>query len=231
MSGPEQTRRGGRRGNQDRGGNGPLGHAAYVNLKNPFTPQQGFSDDQIAAMHDTALRVLEELGIRVLLDEGRSIFRAGGALVDESTQMVRIGRDMVQAALASAPRSIRLRAANPAREQDFAAGSTLFMAGAGCPNVFDATRGRRPGSKRDYIETLRLQQSFDVIHMHGPSAEPQDVAVNLRHYTLMEEQLSNCDKPLFVYARGRGQVDEAFQMIRLAYGLDEDSFANNVWVD
>ena len=34
-------------------------------------------------MHDTALRVLEELGLRVLLDEGRAIFRAGGALVDE----------------------------------------------------------------------------------------------------------------------------------------------------
>src|SRR3989338_713234 len=229
MSAPEQGRRGGRRGNQDRGGANPALHAAYINLKNPFTPQQGFSDDQIAAMHDTALRVLEELGIRVLLDEGRAIFRTGGALVDEDSQMVRIGRDMVEAALASAPRSIRLRAANPAREQDFAAGSTLFMAGAGCQNVFDATRGRRPGSKRDYIETLRLQQSFDVIHMHGPSAEPQGVAGDLRGSTLMEEQLSNCDKPLFVYARGRGQVDEAFQMIRLAYGLDEDSFLNNVW--
>ena len=65
--------------------------------------------------------------------------------------------------------------------------------------------------------------------MHGPSAEPQDVAVNVRHYTLMEEQLANCDKPMFVYARGRRQVAEAFEMIRIARGLDEAGFTDGVW--
>lgn len=203
--------------------------AGYSQLRHPFAPQGAFSDDEIANMHDTALKVLENLGIRILLPEARDILRAGGALVDDDTQMVRIGRDMVTAALATAPRSIRLRAADPAHEQDFAAGSLLFMAGSGCPNVTDRTRGRRPGSRESFVETLRLQQSFDVIHMHGPSAEPQDVPIHLRHYALMQEQLTNCTKPLFVYARGRGQVEESFEMIRLAHGLDEAGFRNGVW--
>jgi len=203
--------------------------AGYSQLRHPFAPQGAFSDDEIANMHDTALKVLENLGIRILLPEARDILRAGGALVDDDSQIVRIGRDMVAAALATAPRSIRLRAADPAHEQDFAAGSLLFMAGSGCPNVTDRSRGRRPGSRESFVETLRLQQSFDVIHMHGPSAEPQDVPIHLRHYALMEEQLTNCTKPLFVYARGRGQVEESFEMIRLAHGLDEAGFQNGVW--
>lgn len=203
--------------------------AGYSQLRHPFAPQGAFSDDEIANMHDTALKVLENLGIRILLPEARDILRVGGALVDDDTQMVRIGRDMVTSALAAAPRSIRLRAADPAHEQDFAAGSLLFMAGSGCPNVTDRTRGRRPGSRESFVETLRLQQSFDVIHMHGPSAEPQDVPIHLRHYALMQEQLTNCTKPLFVYARGRGQVEESFEMIRLAHGLDEAGFRNGVW--
>ncbi len=225
----EHQRRGGRRGGRDRAETGGALGDGFTHLRNPFTPQAGFSDDEIAAMHETALRVLEELGMRVLLDEARQIYREGGAIVDEQTQMVRIGRDMVAAALATAPRSIRLRAANSQREQVFEPGAALFMAGSGCPNAFDNERGRRPGSKRDYIETLRLQQSFGAIHMHGPSAEPQDVAVNVRHYTLMEEQLANCDKPMFVYARGRRQVAEAFEMIRIARGLDEAGFTDGVW--
>ena len=228
MTETEHNRRGGRRGGQARSGAGAP-HAAYVHLRNPFQPQPGFSADEIAAMHETALRVLQELGIRVLLDEGRAILRAGGALVDDQTMMVRIGRDMVTAALAAAPRSIRLRAASQAREQVFAPGAMLFMAGSGCPNVFDRDRGRRPGSLRDYLETLQLQQSFDVIHMHGPSAEPQDVAINLRHYAMMRGQMTQCDKPMFVYARGRAQVQEAFEMIRIGRGLDEDEFQNGVW--
>jgi trimethylamine--corrinoid protein Co-methyltransferase len=203
--------------------------AGYGQLRHPFAPQGAFSADEIADMHDTALKVLETLGIRVLLDEARAIYRAAGALVDEDSQMVLIGRDMVAAALASAPRSIRLRAADPAHEQVFEPGAALFMAGAGCPNVTDALRGRRPGSRESFVETLRLQESFDVIHMHGPSAEPQDVPIHLRHYALMQDQLTNGSKPLFVYARGRGQVAQAFEMIRLAHGLDEAGFTDGVW--
>ena len=217
-----------RRTRRDRGTASPQ-RPGYGQLRHPFQPQAAFSADEVAAMHDTALQVLENLGMRILLPEARAIFRAAGALVDDDSQMVRIGRDLVAAALTTAPRSIRLRAADPAHEQRFEPGAMLFMAGAGCPNVFDRNRGRRAGSRESFVETLRLQQSFDVIHMHGPSAEPQDVPVNLRHYALMEEQMANCTKPLFVYSRGRGQVEEAFEMIRLAHGLDAAGFRDGVW--
>lgn len=203
--------------------------AGYGQLRHRFSPQDDFSGDEIAAMHDTALRVLENLGIRILLDEARAIWRKAGALVDDDSQMVRIGRDMVAAALSTAPRSIRLRAADPAHEQVFEPGAALFMAGSGCPNVTDALRGRRPGSRESYVETLRLQQSFDVIHMHGPSAEPQDEPIHLRHYALMQDQLTNCTKPLFVYSRGRGQVEQSFEMIRIARNLDDATFQDGVW--
>ena len=66
--------------------------------------------------------------------------------------------------------------------------------------------GRRPGTLRDYQETLALQQSFDVIHILGPSVEPQDVPAPLRHYAMMQAQITRADKPMFVYARGRAQV-------------------------
>ncbi|MDQ2067918.1 trimethylamine methyltransferase family protein [Xinfangfangia sp. CPCC 101601] len=224
----QSERQGRSRSRRKTGEAGPVA-TPYIHLRNPFVPQEAYSADEIAAIHEGALRVLEELGIRVLLDEARALYRAGGALVDETSQMVRIGREMVSAALATAPRSIRLRAANPEREQDYTLGSMLFMAGAGCPNAFDKERGRRPGDLKSYLETLRLQQSFDVIHMHGPSVEPQDVAIHLRHYEMMRGQLENCDKPLFAYARGRQQVEESFELIRLARGLDEAAFADGVW--
>ncbi len=205
------------------------GREGYARLRHRLGPQEEFSADQVAAMHETALRVLEDLGVRVLLDEARALFRAGGAVVDEDSQLVRIGRDIVAEALTRAPRRIRLRAADPAHEQMFEPGAALFMAGSGCPNVTDALRGRRPGNRASFVETLRLQQGFDVIHMHGPSAEPQDVPIHQRHYAMMQDQLTNCSKPLFVYARGRGQVAQSFEMIRLALDLDEAAFGDGVW--
>ncbi|TIT01355.1 MAG: trimethylamine methyltransferase, partial [Mesorhizobium sp.] len=81
------------------------------------------------AIHDTALRVLEELGVKVLLPEARTILARAGALVDEDSQMVRIGRDIVAAALASAPKSIRVYAGDRARDLTLELGSMTFLAG------------------------------------------------------------------------------------------------------
>ncbi len=199
----------------------------YKALKHPFTPQKIFSDDEIHNIHTTALRVLEELGIKVLLPEARKIFqKAGAKVIDE---MVYIGRDIITTALKTAPKNIRLRAANPLNELDYVEGSMIFSPGSGCPNVSDLTRGRRPGDLTSHIETIKLAQHFDVIHMLGQSAEPQDVPIQLRHYAMTRAALEFADKPMHFYARGRGQVLEGFEMIQLALNLSDDDFKNGVW--
>jgi trimethylamine---corrinoid protein Co-methyltransferase len=218
-----ETRRSGRRatGNAEAG---PARSLAYRQLINPFQPQTVFSADQINNIHATALRVLETLGIKVLLPEARAIFKAAGALVDEDTLMVRIGQDIVEQALASAPTSFWGRAGNRNRDVNFAQGALNFIAGCGAPNVTDTVRGRRPGSLADYADIVRLTQHFDVLHMQGPFVEPQDIPTHLRHYAMTRAQLTLSDKFPFVYARGTAQVLDGFEMIRLAHGLTQDAF-------
>ncbi|PHO03010.1 trimethylamine methyltransferase [Rhodobacteraceae bacterium 4F10] len=196
----------------------------YRQLKNPFPTMDVFSADEIANMHDTALRTLEELGIKVLLPEARRVFAAGGARVDESTEMVYIGRDMVEAAIGTAPKSINCRAG--ARDRDFTLelGSLVFQAGAGAPNATDRERGRRPGSARDYVEYLKLTHHYDVFQMISPQVEPQDVETHLRHYFTTEAQFTHSDKFPFVFARGTPQVMDCFEMTRDFRGLSDAEF-------
>ncbi|WGI21252.1 trimethylamine methyltransferase family protein [Amylibacter sp. IMCC11727] len=201
----------------------------YRQLKHPFPQQTMFSDDEIHAIHDTALRVIEELGIKVLLPEARDIFAKAGARVDDD-HMVYLGRDVVEAALKTAPRSIRLRARNPLREQDYELGSMIFMPGVGCPNANDAERGRRPGSLADFTEAIKLCQHYDVMHTFGPLTEAQDVPIHLRHYETMRVQLEYGDKPMFLYARGRGQVQQGFEMAQTALNLTTEEFETGTWI-
>lgn len=197
----------------------------YRQLKNPFPPMDVFSADQIANMHDTALRMLEDLGMKVLLPEARNIFAAAGARVDEASEMVYIGREIVAEALATAPKSINCRAG--ARERDFTLEleSLVFQAGAGAPNATDRERGRRPGSARDYIEYLKLTHHFDVFQMISPQVEPQDVATHLRHYFTTEAQMTHSDKFPFIFSRGTPQVMDSFEMIRDFRGLSDEEFS------
>jgi trimethylamine--corrinoid protein Co-methyltransferase len=202
----------------------PSRDVSYHPIRNRLPHPEAFSADQVADIHDTALRVLEELGIRVLHEDGRQSYRAAGAIVDDDSQMVRIGRDLVAEALRTAPREFTMAGRTPARDIPIGGDSLFFTAGAGCPNITDLERGRRPGRLLDFIETIKLQQSFEILPKLAPAIEAQDVPVNLRHLETMRVQLTLSDKPPFVYARGQGQVLDSFAMLRLAHGLDEDAF-------
>lgn len=194
----------------------------YRQLRNPFPPMEVFSADEIASMHETALRSLEELGMKVLLPEARAIYAKGGARVDG--EMVYIGRDMVEAALASAPKSFVCRAGAPHRDILMELGTLTFQPGAGAPHATDLKRGRRPGSARDFNELVRLTQHFDVFHMVAPLIEPQDVLTHLRHYFTTETQLTHSDKFPFIFSRGTPQVMESFEMLSNFRGVSADDF-------
>ncbi|WP_224814263.1 trimethylamine methyltransferase family protein [Hasllibacter sp. MH4015] len=197
----------------------------YGQLKNPFPPMDVFSADRIEAMHDAAFRVLEDLGVRVLLPEAVALFNKGGAVV--KGDMVHIGRDMVEAALATAPKRIEARAGARKRDVTLELGSLVFQPGAGAPHATDEIRGRRPGSARDFTELLQLTHHFDVFQMLPPLVEPQDVATNIRHYFTLQAQLTQSDKFPFIFARGTPQVRESLEMLQAFRGLSDEDFAAN----
>ncbi|MEL7097491.1 MAG: trimethylamine methyltransferase family protein [Pseudomonadota bacterium] len=201
----------------------PLRETNYRQLRNPFPTMDVFSADEAQNMHRAALGILQDMGMRVLLPEAREIFARAGARVDG--EMVFVGADMVEAALASAPKAIPCRAGHRDRDIELALGNMAFQAGAGAPHATDLIRGRRPGSAEDYVEYLQLTQHFDVFHMISPQVEPQDVPTHLRHYFTTEAQLVWSDKFPFTFARGTPQVMDCFEMIRDYRGLSDDAFA------
>src|SRR5271165_1161569 len=95
---------------------------SYRHLRNPFQPLKVFSEDQVAAIHDAALVILETQGMKVLSPDARTRYRGAGAEVDEATQIVRLDRGLVTASLAAAPREITLHTVDPERNVPLADG-------------------------------------------------------------------------------------------------------------
>jgi len=217
--GRRESRRGGRQAEtRDR----PARDIDYRHLHNPFPPMRVYSDDQVAHIHDTALRVLEELGMKVLLPKAREFFKAAGAEVDESSAMVRIDRALVAEALRIAPSEIPVIAGTPERSYTLGGDRVVFGSVAGAPHASDTDRGKRPGTLSDFRDLTRLCQSFDVIHFLGPVVEPQDIDTATRHLETGRIALFDSDKLAFVFARGTPQARDCFEMIKLARGLPND---------
>ena len=197
---------------------------SYRHLTNPFEPLKVFSDDHVAAIHEAALMILENQGIRVLLPEAIERYAAGGAIVDRSTQMVRFDRGLVAQSLASAPREITLHGRDESRHMPMSGRHVVFAPTSGPPNIMDIKRGRRAGTFEDFCNIMKLTQSFEVLHVLGGGVEPQDIPIHVRHLETTRAMLNLTDKIPLVYARGAGQIADNFELIRIAYGLTEEEF-------
>jgi len=162
--------------------------------------------------------------MRVPARGGAPTYARGGALVDESTLMVRIDRGLVAASLATAPREITLHAKDPERTMPIFGKHVAFAPTSGPPNVMDTKGGRRAGTFHDFCNMVKLCQSFEVIHLLGGGVEPQDVPIQFRHLETTRAMLTLSDKIPKIYSRGSGQIQDNFELIRIAYGLSEEQF-------
>jgi len=201
----------------------------YSKLKNPLLRQPAFSQDRLEAIHETALRVIEELGIKVLNAEARDYFKQGGASVDESTQLVRIDSALIEGALESAPSEFVMRGSVPQADVTLGGDNIAFTCVGGAPHISDLDRGKRPGTLEDTCNIIKLSEHFDVLHLQSPNVESQDIPVHLRHYRVTQAQLTLSRKPFFIFARGSAQVEDSFAMTRIARGLSQSEFEAQPW--
>ncbi len=198
--------------------------ANYLRLENPFRPIEMFSDDQVEAIHDTSLTILEDIGLRVLGDEARDILRVAGADVDHAGRHVRFDRGLVLEAIDKAPERVTLHARNPDRRFDVGTNHVAFATVGGPPNVSDLDHGRRPGTLAAFADLMRLAQHHDIIHLLGPAIEPMDLAPAFRHLESTRVMMTETDKVPFIYCRGREAVADAMEMVRIARAIDHDQF-------
>ena len=193
----------------------------YRRLVNPYRPLEVLSDDNVAHLHDRAVRYLADEGIRVLLPEARRIYADGGAIVDDETQMVRLDPESVTQALSDAPSQFELGAPNPDRAV-VVGGDSVALVPVGGPPFLSGRDGRRAGTLADQENFLRLVQTYDVLAVTSPAVEPDDIPINVRHLVSGRATLTLSDKSPFVYARGRARCRDSIDLIKIRYGISDD---------
>jgi trimethylamine---corrinoid protein Co-methyltransferase len=194
-------------------------------LTNPFPPLEPLSADQVEHVHRSALEILRRDGIRVLLPEAREILESAGASVDEETQLVRFEPELVEGATATAPSSFELIGRSPEHTVVLGGRQLATVPVSSPPAVSDLDGGKRVGNLADFRDLVRLTQHYDVLHVTGPCVEPQDVDLPFRHLQSGLAYLTLTEKAPFFYSRGRGQVADGFEMVRIAHGVDAETFA------
>ncbi|MEH6527245.1 MAG: trimethylamine methyltransferase family protein [Sneathiella sp.] len=190
---------------------------------NTFKPVEIISEDQVEAIHNASLDILENIGIVVRLDEARDILRKAGQKVDEDTHIVYFDREFVLDAMSHAPAEFTIHAPNPEWNMEIGGDNVAFAMGASMPNCSDLDGGRRTGNQEDYRKFLKLAQSFNVIATAGGyPVEPVDIHASIRHLECGRDFATYTDKPPYVYSLGRDRNMDGIEMARIARGISHE---------
>ncbi len=175
-------------------------------------------------IHRTALRILEDVGMKVLSAEARRILAEAGADVDEADQRVRFDRGLVMGRLALAPERFRFRARNPVRDVRIGGPDLLFCSVGGPAFVADASGRRRAGTYAEQCEYLRLIQSLNIVHQEGGGAfEALDLPDASRHLDLYFAEIVYTDKTWTPWCLGAERSRDALEMMCIAMGEDVET--------
>lgn len=220
------ARRGARRNKAARGG-GRIPQLPWRDVQLPWAPIEIANEEQVEAIHVTSMRILSELGIRVLSFKVMDLFEAAGALVDRETGTIRISEEIVNEALRTAPERFSLTGRSSSKRLILGGNHMAFGLVAGPPNVHDCINGRRSGNLHDYENFIRLAHHFNCIHLIGNQVTaPQELPANNRHLDTYRANLTLSDLSFHCSAIGRGRATDGINMMAIARGITPEQMAD-----
>ena len=134
------------------------------------------SQNEIEEIHQRALDVLQQVGCFFDHEEVLSIFARHGAVVDKSSRIVKLPRNMVEEAIRLCPSSMLLAARDPKKDIHAEGDRVYFGPGTLPINERDLETGKmRQGSLKDCEDFARLIDALEFIHFFKAMITPSDV--------------------------------------------------------
>ncbi len=167
------------------------------------------SREEILQIHQAALEVLKDPGVKIEHEEALDILNRAGAEIDQAKQVAYIPAFLVERALNQAPRFMTVCGRDPKYDLKSGTGEVHFSSGHGATFVIDFDTGeRRPATKKDLEDDVRLHDALENTHFIFPEIYPQDVPTRALDRHISQALLSNTEKPVVATAyNGKGARD------------------------
>jgi trimethylamine--corrinoid protein Co-methyltransferase len=181
-------------------------------------------DPSIAAIHESALRVLERTGVLVQDDEAVALLRARGARC--VGRRVFLTEDHVQAALATAPSAFLLHGRRPELALPLGgADGRIFGSGSGAAYILErgadgAGPTMRPGTLADLEATVKLGHLLPAIDYNSDCIEPLDLPEEMRTRRGTHARVTLSDKAVEWVSSVDADVDDSLHINEILFGAD-----------
>ncbi len=182
---------------------------------------------QLEKVHETSLRILEQIGVDFGYSPALEVLKKGGAKVDG--QRVFFPPGLVEEQLKKPPAEFTLYARNPEHNVVIGGRNTVFAPGYGAPFVTDLENGRRQATLKDFENFVKLTgASANQDLLSGTVVEPTDVPAEIRHARMLYASVKYSDKCFMGSTMGARAARECLQMASILFGSRAEIASNPV---
>lgn len=135
------------------------------------------SDRDIVKIHEAALEVMEETGVRFPSQKALSILEEAGCSVNRETMVAKLPAKVVMEALRKAPSQYLLAGRDP-KDDMWIDDKTSFLSTDGCAvDIYDINSGElRRSTKQDITDACKVADFLpEISYIWGPPVSAQDV--------------------------------------------------------
>jgi trimethylamine--corrinoid protein Co-methyltransferase len=140
------------------------------------------SKEDIKKIHEAALKIMEEVGVKFPSKKALNILEEAGAEVDRNSMIAKLPAILVMDAISKAPVDYTL-AGRDMRDDLFLDGKHCYLSTDGCGiEIYDLETGiNRTSTKKDIEDSALVADYLDAIAFYwGPMVSAQDVPAEVR---------------------------------------------------
>ncbi len=195
---------------------------------NAVVPARGgnyrlLSDDQIAALHDATVEILNDVGVRVMHHDALDLMQGNGCDVDHDRQTAKIPEHVLLKYVGMAPGQIPLFGRDPRYDLTLDASDDVYvMGGAGALHYIDLDGQRRPSTMQALEDFTRLEDTCDTMDIAHFLLTPQDVEQTGHEMLVFAHMLKNNTRNFYALLGGcRQGLEFQLEMAAVCAGSTE----------
>ena len=187
----------------------------HLHSKLPVTEMM--DEEQVHAIDDASLSILEEVGVVFRDDIAIEDWRKAGATIQGD--VVKPDRELIRSLIKSIPSQITLHARNPEKSVDLGGRNSIFVPMTGAPYLRDLEDNRRAPTLDDLATFHKLSHMQPAIHSSAHHiVEPMDHPISHRHLRITYSSILHSDKTFMGMTTSGRNAEDGLEMCALLFG-------------
>lgn len=176
------------------------------------------SEKEISQIHETSIRVLENVGFEINYPPALELLERSGADVDNELGRVYLPRELVSRAIKMAPSEFVFYGRQKGKNITIGGKRVHFGTGGLALYVLDLNREKRPGTIRDVADLAKLADKLEYLDFFIIPVYPHDINIDSVDINTKYQALLNTGKPVMGGIFNRQGLDDIIKIASIIAG-------------